>query len=130
MRRRKAKPRQHKLIGFKAYTDTDADLLAWWESIEPGDRSDCLRELIRVALGYLPPPTNPADDLAAVRNDVAWMREALNDLPGYVEQVIQQVAAYAVVLPEARAPTAARNGPELSEQDASRREQHMKKAKW
>ena len=52
MRKHKAKQRQHKLIGFKAYIDTGADLLAWWEGIRPRDRSETLRGLIRMALGY------------------------------------------------------------------------------
>jgi hypothetical protein len=130
MRKRKARQRQHKLIGFKAYTDTDADLLAWWEGIRPGDRSEALRELIRMALGYQMRQPNATYDLPAVQADMVWMREALTDLPGYLEQVIQYVAAHAVVLPENHNPSASQNGAGMSDEAAMRRERRMKKAKW
>ena len=130
MRKRKAKQRQHKLIGFKAYTDTDADLLAWWEGIRPGDRSEALRDLIRVALGYQLRQPKTTYDLAAVQADMTWLREALTDLPGYVEQVIQYVAAHATVMPATNNPNASQNGASMSDEAALRREQRMKQAKW
>ena len=86
--------RNYKLIGFKAYHDRDADLLAWWEHIEPGQRSDALRDLMRIALGYIELTAQPETDLSTVQADITWMRDALNDLPTYVEHVIQQVAAH------------------------------------
>jgi hypothetical protein len=131
MRRRRKQPkRQYKIIGFKAYTDTDADLLEWWESIDAGDRSEALRELMRIGLGYQPVRPRPEDSLVFIHDELAWMRTALSDLPGYVERVIQHVSANGVVLPEARAPTAAHNGHAINDQDALRREQRIKKAKW
>ena len=130
MRKRKSKQRQHKLIGFKAYTDTDADLLAWWEGIRPGDRSEALRELIRVALGYQLRQPKTSYDLFAVQQDINWMREALTDLPGYVEQVIQYVAAHAVVMPENPNQRVVQNGASMSDETATRRERRLKQAKW
>ncbi len=48
---RQKKKRQHKLIGFKAYFDTDADILDWWEGIADGERSHVIRDVIRAYLG-------------------------------------------------------------------------------
>ncbi len=126
MARRKAEKREYKLISFKAFTDEDADLLAWWESIDSGQRSDALRDLLRMALGYQP-FTRPSTE--AMAEDIAWMRDALNELPGYVERVIEHVVANAVIVqPESRSPPA--NGHSMSDDSARRREERMKRRQW
>ena len=75
-----------KLIAFKAYYDTDEDILDWWENIEEGERSDAMRELIREQLGIpLKKRKSPIIDLPElmeVRRDTLWIRDALNDIPG------------------------------------------------
>lgn len=131
-RRTNTKRRRHKVIGFKAYTDTDADLLAWWDGIEPGGRSEALRELMRMALGYLVIPARPEDPIGPVREDTAWIRSALMDLPGYVERVIQHVAAAVPASsgPPSTAEPVNNDGPNLSDVDAARRARRMQKAKW
>ncbi|MEQ8676585.1 MAG: hypothetical protein RLP44_16205 [Aggregatilineales bacterium] len=126
MGRRKSKKRDYKLIGFKAYADTDADLLAWWESISVGQRSDALRDLLRLALGYHRLATKPDADLSQVVDDIAWMRDALTELPGYVERVIQHVAVNAVVVqPENRSASDT-----IGDDAARRREERMKRRQW
>ena len=130
MARQPTKKRVNKMIGFRAYSDTDTDLLAWWESIDPGERSDMLRELIRFALGYQPLREKPVDILADVRQDVMWMRAALNDLPGYVERVIHNVAANVPVNLESQAPAVSKNGHAKRDADSDRRAQRMKKNRW
>lgn len=131
MARRKRAKRQHRLIGFKAYTDTDADLLAWWERIPTGDRSETLRELLRLALGYAVQRPQPASDgdLAAVQEELAWLRQALADLPGYVQQAIQ-TAAQTGVLRVSVSSGGTGNGTGMSDTDAIRREGRMKKTRW
>ena len=54
MARRKAAKRRYQTITFKAFEDSDRDILDWWEGIEEGERSDALRDLIRVYLGKQP----------------------------------------------------------------------------
>ena len=130
MAKQHTKKRANKMIGFRAYSDTDADLLAWWESIDPGARSDMLRELMRFALGYQPLREKPADILAEVRQDVMWMRAALSDVPGYVERVIQNVAANTPVNFESQAPAASQTGNGKRDADSDRRAQRMKKNRW
>jgi hypothetical protein len=51
MPRKKKSKRGFKLIAFKAYHDTDTDILDWWEGIEEGERSEMIRDLIRGFLG-------------------------------------------------------------------------------
>ena len=129
MTRRKAKKRDYKLIGFKAYTDADADLLAWWEQITPGHRSDALRDLLRLALGYHQLTTRPDTDLSQVVDDIAWMRDALSELPGYVERVIQHVATNAVLVPQGNG-GGSQPSDTIGDDAARRREERMKRRQW
>ena len=43
MKIRKKPKRPHRLIAFKAFEDTDRDILDWWEGIEEGQRSETIR---------------------------------------------------------------------------------------
>jgi hypothetical protein len=130
MAKQHSKKRVNKMIGFRAYSDTDADLLTWWESIDPGARSDMLRELIRFALGYQPLREKPADILAEVRQEVGWIRAALVDLPGYVERVIHHVTANTSAHFESQPSPASQNGHAKRDADSDRRAQRMKKNRW
>jgi hypothetical protein len=125
-RRRRTAKRTSKVIGFKAFHDTDADLLAWWDGIEEGDRSDTIRDILREYL-FGQRKNAPPPDLNRIGEDTAWIRLALTDLPGYVEQVIQHVAARQVTVTANVAATAA---PGLTEQEAARRERRMHKTQW
>ena len=87
MTKRKKHKRQFKVITFKVFYDTDEDILDWWEGIETGERSETLRDLIRDrAVGRqrpnqkrIPgPEAMPLMDLAKVRDDTTWIREALH----------------------------------------------------
>ena len=63
MPKKKKSKRAFKLIAFKAYYDTDQDILDWWESIEEGERSDAMRDLIREQLGIRRKSKAPIIDL-------------------------------------------------------------------
>jgi uncharacterized protein YhjY with autotransporter beta-barrel domain len=67
--------------------------------------------------------TTSLDELARVRDDTTWIREALHDMPTYLEQIIQTVAATAGAEVQ-------RTGPSLSMQDKTEREANMRKKKW
>lgn len=148
MGRRKTNRREYKLIGFKAYRDTDADIVAWWEHLPDGERSELMRDLIRGCLMRKTAEVLSARQtarkldetlLTRVYDDTAWIRSALNDMPAYLERVIQHVAAMQPSpQPTARLPadqerpasTAATSEPALSDSDSQRRERRMKKASW
>ena len=139
---KKKSKRGFKLIAFKAYYDSDQDILDWWEGIEEGERSDSIRDLIREQLGSVrrKPSKAPIIDLPElleVRRDTLWIRDALNDMPAYLERVIQHVAANTAVQPVAvgqhpprASPPVQRDEPALTDDDAERRTKRMRKATW
>jgi hypothetical protein len=141
MPRKKKSKRGFKLIAFKAYHDTDADILDWWESIEEGERSEMIRDLIRGFLGVQSKrrktPIIDLPELLEVRRDTLWIRDALNDMPAYLERVIQHVAANTIVQPVVvgqhpprASPPVQNNEPALTDDDAERRTKRMRKATW
>ena len=83
MAKHRTKKRNFKLINFKAYYDTDQDILDWWEGIEEGERSDEMRDLIREQLGVRRQPKRgeiiDLPDLMEVRRDTLWIKDALNE---------------------------------------------------
>jgi len=138
MAKRRPKKRNYKLINFKVYYDTDEDIIDWWEGIEAGERSDAIRDLIREQLGQQPlRPTGKIielPELTEVRRDTIWIRDALNDMPAYLERVIQHVAATAQVSvghPARASPqVVAKDEPALTDAETQRRTRRMKGATW
>jgi len=121
----------------------DADLIAWWNSIPRGSRNAVMKDMMRDYIehnrgGYrpimprnVPQPFDPGR-FTQMCDDAAWIRTALMDLPGYVERVIQHVAANGGVHSNSRSPTgqSVLQAEDVSSEDAMRRENRMKKAKW
>ena len=146
---RQKKKRQHKLIGFKAYFDTDTDILEWWDGIADGERSHMIRDVIRAYLGLpavqrkaIAAPTAQSNiiqmpELVAVHENTEWIRNALNDMPGYIERVIYHVAAMQPTGtdPNQQTNQATRATPTeeesaLNQNEAQRRDKRMRKATW
>ena len=139
MPKKKKSKRAFKLIAFKAYYDTDEDILDWWENIEEGERSDAMRDLIRDQLGVRRKPKVPIIDLPElmeVRRDTLWIKDALNDMPAYLERVIQHVAAnvqpiaVGQTLPRASPQVVMQDDPALTDAESQRRTRRMKRATW
>jgi hypothetical protein len=140
MPRKKKSKRGFKLIAFKAYHDTDADILDWWESIEEGERSEMIRDLIRGFVGVQSKrrksPIIDLPELLEVRQDTLWIRDALNDMPAYLERVIQHVAANTQPVavnheqPRASPVQAQSHEPALTDAESQRRTRRMKRATW
>ncbi len=140
MAKRKTAKRQYRMITFKVFEDSDGDILDWWEGIDEGERSDAVRDLIRGYLGQQPRIRKllTIPELLEVRQDTLWIRDALNEMPGYLERLVQQVAVNGVgqiaMQPEARAP--ANNTvlqpteAVLSDNDRERRARRMKRIQW
>ena len=130
--------RQSKTIGFKAFCDDDADILAWWEGMPEGARSQVLRDLIRTAMtgqdnnhranGH----NTSANDqqLAQITEDTAWIRNALSDLPAYLERLVGQVPVIRLA-PQAALPNELQSESPRLEQDAiERRKTKMRQNVW
>ena len=140
MAKRKTAKRQYRMITFKVFEDSDGDILDWWEAIDEGERSDAVRDLIRGYLGQQPRIRKvlTIPELLEVRQDTLWIRDALNEMPGYLERLVQQVVINGVgkitMQPEARAP--ANNivlqptEAALSDNDRERRARRMKRIQW
>jgi hypothetical protein len=138
MPKRRPKKRNYRMIAFKVYYDTDQDILDWWEGIEAGERSDAIRDLIREQLGQQPQrgagKIIDLPELMEVRRDTLWIKDALNDMPAYLERVIQHVAANAQVSvghPARASPEViAEDEPALTDAETQRRARKMKGATW
>lgn len=140
MPKKKKHKRTFKLIAFKAYYDTDEDILDWWEDIEAGERSDAMRELIREQLGIPRSPRKAAiidlPELMEVRRDTLWIRDALNDMPAYLERVIQHVANNVQPIAVGQNPSraspqvAVKDDPALTDAESQRRTKRMRNATW
>jgi len=140
MARRKAAKRRYQTITFKAFEDSDRDILDWWEGIEEGERSDALRDLIRVYLGKQPRRNKTLNipELVEVRQDTLWIRDTLNDMPAYLERMMQYVAAQSAAQgamhPQAQTPlensVLQPNEAALTSSDKDRRARRMKRSQW
>jgi hypothetical protein len=135
MPKRRRSPRTYRTITFKVYDDTDAEIMRWWDGIEAGERSDILRDIIRAALGLeLHPRRLNIPELLDVRRDTLWIRRALNDMPGYLEQIVQQAAALGGARPQSADTSSespsAEAGARLNDDERQRRAQRIRKATW
>jgi len=138
MPKRRPKKRNYRMIAFKVYFDTDQDILDWWEGIEAGERSDSIRDVIREHIGIQPirkVKTIELPELVEVRRDTIWIRDALNDMPAYLERVIQHVVANVqpiAVGQQSRASPieSTKNEPSLTDAESQRRTRKMRKATW
>lgn len=134
---KRKKQRHYRMITFKAFEDTDQDILDWWEGIEEGDRSEALRDLIREQLGTVrrkpKAPMIDLPELLEVRRDTLWIRDALNDMPAYFERMLQQMSVAPMSVgqyPPRASPDSTKDESALTDADAARRTQRMKKAAW
>jgi hypothetical protein len=71
-----------------------------------------------------------------VRRDTLWIKDALNDMPAYLERVIQHVANNAQPIAVGQNPTRAspqvvvQDDPALTDAESERRTRRMKRATW
>ena len=136
---RRPKKRNYRTITFKVYYDDDEDILDWWEGIEAGERSDTIRDVIREYIGVQPkrkPKVIDLPELMEVRRDTLWIKDALNDMPAYLERVIQHVAANVQPIavgqnpPRASPEVVVQDDPALTDTESQRRTKRMRKATW
>ncbi len=126
--------REHKLIAFKAFFDTDRDILEWWEGMQEGIRSQVLRDLLRLYLQGLPLTdaarhhSLPLDGslMLQVREDTAWIRDALQHMPTCREG-LRTHSAPDRITPDAGTQPA---DSQLSDEALARRRAKMGRAAW
>jgi len=128
--------KSNKVIGFKAFFERDDDILDWWENIPSGERSHVLRSLIRAYLtgevivtpyGGEAIAFSSSVQLARVQSDTTQIRDAVMEIPTYIEQIISKkmrVVQAAPITSDAM-PTA-----NASEEDAEKRIQRLQKKSW
>ncbi len=113
-----------KIIGFRVCTERDEDILAWWETIPAGERSQVLRTLIRAFVHGEISPTPPGEQptshsrsiqLSHVQADTRWIRDALLDMPGYLEDLFDELRQTLVT--SRRVPTAQPAQPATDDDD-------------
>jgi len=125
--------RTSKTIGFKAFEDSDADILEWWQAMPPGERSITLRALIR---GALRPGSAKANgnghspELGQVAADTAWLKAALSELPTYLEGLLGRVQIVQTVPQAAVAEVPEDGQPRLDPEAVDRRRANMKRSSW
>jgi hypothetical protein len=121
----------------------DADLIAWWNSLPRGGRNAVMKDMMRHYIehhrgGYrpllprnIPQPFDPGR-FTQVCDDIAWIRTALMELPGYVERVIHQMIADGGIQPNNRSPTKMGHlqGEAVSNEATARRATRMKQTQW
>lgn len=133
-RSRRAPKREHRLIAFKAFFDTDGEIVAWWEAMPDGERSEVLRDILRVYLRGLPldeatrRPTVAVDGsvVLQLRDDTAWIRGVLNEIPAYLETLLGRISASAA--PDG--PPAAPSAGQLNSEALARRRAKMGSIGW
>jgi hypothetical protein len=119
----------------------DSDLIDWWRSIPLGRRNATLKDIIRehiaceggyyrprqIPVAAAPVPALDSSQLAQVRDDTAWIRDALHDMPAYLERLVTQMASVQPV-PNARASTP--DTPALDDAESQRRARKLKRVSW
>ena|SRR5664279_5619518 len=132
---RKRAIQKSKTIGFKAFQETDADLLTWWDGLPDGERSQVLRDLIRAAIARQSSHPNSnghgsSQAFTQVCEDIASIRTAITDLPGYLERIVTQVAVVRPVMEPGIPDTPPDNTPRLEQEAIDRRKANMRQNTW
>lgn len=121
------------------YTE-DGDLIAWWNHLPKGTRNAVMKDMMRDYIqrnkgSYrallprnVPQPFDPGR-FVQMCEDTAWVRAALNDLPGYLERVIGQFGTLQVA---SNASVVTRQSPleTADENQIERRKTKMRKVQW
>lgn len=132
--------RTSKIIGFKAFYERDEDILDWWENMPMGERSHVLRSLIRSYLSGEVVVTPSGEEavnfsnsvqLARVQADTTRIRDAIMEIPEYLEQLVSTKLRVVQATPAAHeAGEVSTSAGATSEDEAARRAARTKKASW
>lgn len=125
--------RKSKNIGFKAFEDTDTDILGWWESLPAGERSAALRQVIRAAMCSGSPKQNGnghPPEMVQVAADTAWLRAALMELPTYLEGLFSRASVVRLEAQPVTVDAQSAEQPKLDQSAVDRRRANVKRSTW
>jgi hypothetical protein len=120
-------------IGFKANAESDQDLIAWWEALPAGERSQALRDLIRRAIRKpisQPNGNEQAPIMEQVATDTAWLRSAFMELPTYLEGLMSRMPAARAEVQAVSAEGQPAEQPRLEQAAVDRRRANVKRNTW
>jgi hypothetical protein len=111
-------------------TPADADLIGWLLTIPAGQRQGIMKRALRAEMSKRPANADPIEqvavDTAQLREDAAWLRQALEDLPSYLNSLLAGLGGGWAP----PSPPAVEEAPRLSDTDAAKIKANMLKKKW
>lgn len=120
-------------ISMKANPATDADIIAWWESLPAGERSAALRQVIRAAMCSGSPKQNGnghLPEMVQVAADTAWLRAALMELPTYLEGLFSRASVMRLEAQPVTVDAQSAEQPKLDQSAVDRRRANVKRSTW
>lgn len=104
----------------------DDDLIQWLASVPKGRRQSIIKTMLRETV---PHDSSSVDrSLMQIQQDTSWLREALSELPMWLENLLSNPSALPIQQPVA-SNTLLRTG-KLSTESTTRREKRIAKAAW
>lgn len=100
----------------------DDDLIEAIKGLAYGQRNQALKTALRIGLG-LETAAPDIGNLTALADDLRWVKEALQDMPGWLDKRLSRLS----VVSGNEKPS---DGPRLSAEDQARLKEKMKKAAW
>ena len=88
-----------------------------------------IKEMLRDAVRRSHQGASPADQMAQIRQDTAWLRAALSELPTWMEGLLSRIAVMQIPETSRQDAKPTRTG-QLSTESVTRREKHIAKARW
>jgi hypothetical protein len=125
--------RKSRNIGFRVFEDTDTDIVTWWESMPPGDRSAALRDMIRAGISASGTKHNGnghGTEIVQVAEDTAWLRAAMLELPTYLERLLSQLPAARADVQVVTTDGQPEEQSRLEQAAVDRRRANMKRSTW
>lgn len=108
----KRQGRPNLIVGFKAFFDTDQDILKWWEGMEAGKRGYVLRSLVRSHIA------------ASEASELSELRQEVRQLSDRIARLSNQIASGVTISGNGRPHE------ELDEQQAEKRARQILSRKW
>lgn len=112
-------------LPLKLRPGQDDDLLTWYKAQPKGKRQEALRQALRAGMNGA---MNGRADMERIEMTTRAIWEAMNDLPGYLDTLMQRFAVTSVQI--APPSIEAEPTPRVENAELERRASRLKKAKW